>query len=53
MKFPRRIDTSTNVFSPILTEYFFYRAGQHDLVSLNVKNYFSDGLWAYAFGSAS
>lgn len=52
MKFNRFADIVLNVFLPLLLGYLVYYAGQQGRISLTVKNFLPDGLWAYAFISA-
>ncbi len=52
MKITRQTDLLLNVISPLLLGYFIYFLGSYELLPQWVKNYFPDGLWAYAFLSA-
>jgi hypothetical protein len=52
MKITRQTDLLLNVISPLLLGYLIYFLGSYELLPQWLKNYFPDGLWAYAFLSA-
>jgi hypothetical protein len=49
MKITRRNDIILNVFFPLLLGYFIYSIANTGAISLLIKNYLPDGLWAYSF----
>ena len=51
MKYSKLYDGFLNVFLPLLTGVFIYRAEQYIHIPALIRYYVPDGLWAYAFAS--
>lgn len=51
MKISRNFDLLLNVFFPLIIGVFFYFFTSLNFPGILLKNYFPDGLWAYAFMS--
>ena len=52
MKINRQSDIAINVLLPLTAGYRIYAADFFSGISPFIRNYFPDGLWAYAFLSA-